>query len=212
MTALPAPDGSAPPPTITPERILAAVMSMAGREVAIRLVSFVGSIILARLLEPVAFGLYAIASFAVNLCGLFTSLGVGAAFIRKPARGLCARSRGAVHLPTRVDPPPRRRPPRSGPAHRVRLRLGRRRLVGARSRRSHGAQRIAHRPAGHRASGTSRSARWRWRRCSGTSPTTSAPCPPPPPVSEPGASSPGCWPRRWSAPRPSTIRSVGGRR
>ena len=64
--------------------MLAAVMSMAGREVAVRLVSIVGSIILARLLDPVAFGLYAIALFAVNLCELFVRLGLGPAFVRKP--------------------------------------------------------------------------------------------------------------------------------
>jgi PST family polysaccharide transporter/lipopolysaccharide exporter len=56
---------------------------MVGREVAVRLVSVAGSIVLARLLEPVAFGLFAISLFVVNFCELFGRLGLGPAFIRR---------------------------------------------------------------------------------------------------------------------------------
>ena len=77
---------------------MTAVTSMAGREVAVRLVSFVGSIILARLLDPVAFGLYAIALFVVQLCELFSRFGLGAAFVRQPG-DLSVRDLAALFCP-----------------------------------------------------------------------------------------------------------------
>lgn len=64
-------------------RAFRGVLSLAVREVAVRLLGFAGTIILARLLDPAAFGLFAIASFAISLFSLFSELGFGAAFIRK---------------------------------------------------------------------------------------------------------------------------------
>lgn len=79
-----APDAHAAPSTAAQRRVLSGVVSLAGREVVMRLVSVVGSIALARLLDPRAFGLFAIALFVVNLCELLVRLGLGPAFVRKP--------------------------------------------------------------------------------------------------------------------------------
>jgi O-antigen/teichoic acid export membrane protein len=64
-------------------RILYGVANLAGREIASRLLGLVGGIVLARLLTPYIFGLFAIATFFVGLFSLFSELGLGAAFIRR---------------------------------------------------------------------------------------------------------------------------------
>src|SRR5947209_7175798 len=67
------------------DRTLHAILSMAGREVAIKVLALVGWVVLARLLEPEVFGLFAVASFAINLFTLFSEVGLGASLVR--ARG-----------------------------------------------------------------------------------------------------------------------------
>src|SRR5207248_2891407 len=64
-------------------RTLFAVLSMVGREFAIKLLAFGGWILLARLLDPSTFGLFAVSSFAVNLFVLVCEVGLGATFVRE---------------------------------------------------------------------------------------------------------------------------------
>jgi teichuronic acid exporter len=66
------------------QRTLDGVTRMAGREMLIKLLALGGGIVLARALEPAAFGLFAVATFVVGLFTMFTELGFGAALIRKP--------------------------------------------------------------------------------------------------------------------------------
>jgi O-antigen/teichoic acid export membrane protein len=66
------------------QRALGGVISLAGREVVIKLLQLVGGIIIARELAPQAFGLFAIGYFSLNLFAMFSELGLGAALIRKP--------------------------------------------------------------------------------------------------------------------------------
>lgn len=63
-------------------RTVASVLRLAGREMAGRALSLAGNVILARLLEPSMFGLFAIGSFVISLFSLVGELGLGAAFIR----------------------------------------------------------------------------------------------------------------------------------
>jgi PST family polysaccharide transporter len=56
---------------------------MVGREVVLKLLAFVGWVVLARLLDPGTFGLFAISSFAVNLFVVVSEVGLGAAFVRQ---------------------------------------------------------------------------------------------------------------------------------
>jgi O-antigen/teichoic acid export membrane protein len=56
---------------------------MAGREIVLKALAFGGWIVLARLLDPGTFGLFAISSFAVNLFVLVSEVGLGAAFVRQ---------------------------------------------------------------------------------------------------------------------------------
>ncbi|MFA5771220.1 MAG: oligosaccharide flippase family protein [Thermoplasmata archaeon] len=59
------------------------VMSLILRTGILKIISFIGSIILARLLIPADFGIYAIVSFIVTFFGTFTNAGLGASLIRK---------------------------------------------------------------------------------------------------------------------------------
>src|SRR5690349_1699808 len=52
------------------------------RQIFATLVSFGGSVILARVLSPNDFGTYAIATFIVNIFMVFGDLGLGASFIQ----------------------------------------------------------------------------------------------------------------------------------
>ncbi len=75
--------GSDTPLEAVGRRALSGVLNLVVREAAIKALAFGGGIVLARLLDPTAFGLFAVASFAVNLFALFSELGLGAAFIRR---------------------------------------------------------------------------------------------------------------------------------
>ncbi|HET9494095.1 MAG TPA: oligosaccharide flippase family protein [Chloroflexia bacterium] len=63
-------------------RALGGVLSLAGRDVALKLLAFGGWIALARLLDPATFGLFAVASFALSVFALFSQLGLGASVVR----------------------------------------------------------------------------------------------------------------------------------
>jgi O-antigen/teichoic acid export membrane protein len=63
-------------------RTVSSIVRLAGRELAGRVISLAGNVILARLLEPSMFGLFAIGSFVISLFSLVGELGLGAAFIR----------------------------------------------------------------------------------------------------------------------------------
>lgn len=63
-------------------RTLLALLSMVGRELAIKLLAFAGWVVLARLLDLSTFGLFAVSSFAVNLFVLVFEVGLGASFVR----------------------------------------------------------------------------------------------------------------------------------
>lgn len=58
-------------------------MSMAGREVVVKLLALVGWVLLARLLDPSAFGWFAVANFSINVFALLSELGLGAQLIRR---------------------------------------------------------------------------------------------------------------------------------
>ncbi|MEP6774003.1 MAG: oligosaccharide flippase family protein [Chloroflexota bacterium] len=63
-------------------RTLLALLSMVGRELAIKLLALVGWVVLARLLDLSTFGLFAVSSFAVNLFVVVFEVGLGASFVR----------------------------------------------------------------------------------------------------------------------------------
>ena len=58
-------------------RALGGVLSLAGRDIALKVLAFAGWIILARLLDPATFGLFAVASFTLSVFALFSQLGQG---------------------------------------------------------------------------------------------------------------------------------------
>ena len=60
------------------------ILSLTGREVLGKLLGLAGGIVLARLLEPAAFGLFAIANFAVALCAFLKDFGLAAALVQAP--------------------------------------------------------------------------------------------------------------------------------
>src|SRR5207253_5098296 len=64
-------------------RTLWGVASMTARELVIKLLALAGWIVLARLLDPPVFGLFAIANFSVNVFVLFSEVGLGAALVRR---------------------------------------------------------------------------------------------------------------------------------
>jgi teichuronic acid exporter len=84
ITNVPAPDTDILDAGSVHRRALRGVLALGGREYAMKLLSLGGGILLARLLDPAAFGLFAIAAFVISLFTLFSELGLGAAFIRKP--------------------------------------------------------------------------------------------------------------------------------
>jgi O-antigen/teichoic acid export membrane protein len=53
------------------------------RQILVKVIFFIGNIVLARLLAPQVFGLYAIASFVVQFFSTFGDVGIGAALIQK---------------------------------------------------------------------------------------------------------------------------------
>lgn len=52
------------------------------RDLAVKGLAFIGWIILARLLDPATFGLFAVAAFALSIFALFSQLGLGASVVR----------------------------------------------------------------------------------------------------------------------------------
>ena len=72
-------------------RAFGGVVSLVARDVAIKVLAFVGWVVLARLLDPETFGLFAIASFVLSIFAMFSQLGLGAAVVRD--REDLARSR-----------------------------------------------------------------------------------------------------------------------
>jgi len=64
-------------------RTLRALVSMVGREFVLKLLAFVGWIVVARLLDTSTFGLFAVSSFAVNLFVVVSEVGLGATFVRQ---------------------------------------------------------------------------------------------------------------------------------
>lgn len=66
-------------------RTLGAILSMGVREFAVKSLAFGGWIVLARLLDPATFGIFAVSSFALSLFILLSEVGLGAALIRQPS-------------------------------------------------------------------------------------------------------------------------------
>jgi len=62
---------------------LAGIGALVRRQVIIKFIIFVGNVILARILAPEIFGVYAIVSFVVQFFSTFGDVGVGAALIQK---------------------------------------------------------------------------------------------------------------------------------
>ena len=63
-------------------RAFGGVVSLVARDVATKVLAFVGWVLLARLLDPATFGLFAVASFALSIFALSSQLGLGAAVVR----------------------------------------------------------------------------------------------------------------------------------
>ncbi len=70
-------------PSAVQRRTLGAILSMGGREFAVKALAFGGWIALARLLDPPTFGLFAVASFALSLFVLVSEVGLGASLVRQ---------------------------------------------------------------------------------------------------------------------------------
>lgn len=64
-------------------RAVSGVLILTLRKFALRAVSYLGGIFLARLLAPEIFGIFAIVSFIINFFAFFSDVGLGAALIQK---------------------------------------------------------------------------------------------------------------------------------
>src|SRR3990167_3963056 len=64
-------------------RAVSGVMVLTVRKFLLKAVNYIGSIILARLLLPEIFGIFAIVSFIITFFGFFSDVGLGAALIQK---------------------------------------------------------------------------------------------------------------------------------
>ena len=64
-------------------RAVSGVMVLTIRKFLLKAVNYLGSIILARLLAPEIFGIFAIVSFIITFFGFFSDVGLGAALIQK---------------------------------------------------------------------------------------------------------------------------------
>lgn len=64
-------------------RAVSGVMVLTLRKFALRAISYLGGIFLARLLAPEIFGIFAIISFVINFFAFFSDVGLGAALIQK---------------------------------------------------------------------------------------------------------------------------------
>jgi len=65
------------------QRAVSGVLALTLRKFALKTVSYLGSIFLARLLIPEIFGIFAIVSFVINFFAFFSDVGLGAALIQK---------------------------------------------------------------------------------------------------------------------------------
>ncbi|MFH0943418.1 MAG: lipopolysaccharide biosynthesis protein [Candidatus Beckwithbacteria bacterium] len=65
------------------QRAVSGVLVLTLRKFALRAVSYLGGIFLARLLAPEIFGIFAIISFVINFFAFFSDVGLGAALIQK---------------------------------------------------------------------------------------------------------------------------------
>ncbi|MBF8258742.1 MAG: undecaprenyl-diphospho-oligosaccharide flippase, partial [Actinobacteria bacterium] len=65
------------------EKSLAGVGSLFRRQLVIKTVFFLGNVLLARILAPQVFGIYAIVAFVVQFFSTFGNVGLGAALIQK---------------------------------------------------------------------------------------------------------------------------------
>jgi len=68
------------------QRAVSGVMVLTIRKFLLKAVNYLGSIILARLLLPEIFGIFAIVSFIITFFGFFSDVGLGAALIQKKDR------------------------------------------------------------------------------------------------------------------------------
>ena len=69
-------------------------MAMGGGLLTLRVLSLVSGVILARLLDPIDFGLVALAQIVLNVVGMTAPLGLGAALIQRPTE----RAASAFHV------------------------------------------------------------------------------------------------------------------
>lgn len=67
-------------------RSLAGMGALLVRQVLVKVIFFVGNIVLARILVPQVFGIYAIVSFVVQFFSTFGDVGIGAALIQKKGK------------------------------------------------------------------------------------------------------------------------------
>src|SRR5258708_26667302 len=74
---------SATPADTLPTRAARGAVALLMRSVAVKLFSVVGGVVLARILTPREFGIYAIAAFCVTFFALFSDVGLGAAIIQQ---------------------------------------------------------------------------------------------------------------------------------
>lgn len=65
------------------QRAVSGVLVLTLRKFALRAISYLGGIFLARLLAPEIFGIFAIISFIINFFAFFSDVGLGAALIQK---------------------------------------------------------------------------------------------------------------------------------
>lgn len=65
------------------QRAVSGVLILTLRKFALRAISYLGGIFLARLLAPEIFGIFAIISFVINFFAFFSDVGLGAALIQK---------------------------------------------------------------------------------------------------------------------------------
>src|SRR3990167_8391539 len=65
------------------QRAVSGVFILTLRKFALRAISYLGGIFLARLLAPEIFGVFAIISFVINFFAFFSDVGLGAALIQK---------------------------------------------------------------------------------------------------------------------------------
>ncbi len=71
-------------PRLLAQKTFTGLTTLGAKEVIVGIVSVIGSTLLARLLSPAAFGLFAILTFAVGFLSAFGNVGIGASLIAMP--------------------------------------------------------------------------------------------------------------------------------